>query len=405
LDVSSQSGGATDGAPLDGVRILDLTRLLPGGFATAILADFGAEVIKIEQPGIGDQTRSRTPRLGGTSAQYWVIGRNKRSIAVDLKNERGRDLFLRLSEKADVIIESFRPGVVDRLGISYDVVREVNPKLVYCSLTGYGQTGPLAARAGHDLNYVGRSGILSITGTDEKPVVPGVQIADLGGGAMMVLAGVLAALVKAQVSGRGDYVDVSMTDGAFAWLSIHLGVFFATGDVPGPGSMPLNGMFPCYNVYRCADGRWITVAALEEEFWNVLCAAVGESELVRTQFDPDAIGLWSEVFSRRSSGDWLDLLEQSDACVGPVNTFAEAISDPQIQARAMTVELAADDGMHTQVASPIRFQHGRPPVRTRAPNLGADTFQYLRELGLSDLEIEALHDADVVSQAEDPRPG
>jgi crotonobetainyl-CoA:carnitine CoA-transferase CaiB-like acyl-CoA transferase len=252
--------------PLAGVRILDLTRLLPGGVATGLLADLGADVVKIEQPGVGDYMRWGEPRIGAESAASWVADRNKRSVALDLKQLAAVEALKRLAQHADALIEGFRPGVVDRLGVGYEALRAVNPRLVYCSLTGYGQDGPLAAVAGHDLNYIGRAGVLGITGeADGPPSIPGVQIGDVGAGAMLSALGLVAAVLRARDSGIGDHVDVSMTDGAFAFLSVHLGDFFASGVPPERGRMALNGRDPCYNVYRCADGRYVTVGAARAE--------------------------------------------------------------------------------------------------------------------------------------------
>ena len=235
---------AVAGGLLDGIRVLDLSRLLPGGFGTGLLADLGAEVVKVEQPGLGDYMRWMEPKIGDESAASWVVDRGKRSIAVDLKTERGVEVVRRLARNADAFVESFRPGVVDRLGVGYEALRAENPRLVYCSISGYGQDGPLRRAAGHDLNYIGRAGILSITGADGRPAIPGVQIGDLGGGALVGMVGLLAALVRAARSGEGEYVDVSMTDAAFALLSVHLGDHFATGVVPGPERMLLNGAYP-----------------------------------------------------------------------------------------------------------------------------------------------------------------
>ena len=265
---------------LDGIRVLDLSRLLPGGFGTGLLADLGAEVIKVEQPVVGDYMRWLDPKLGDESAASWVVDRGKRSIGVDLKSPRGVEVVRRLVRSADAFVESFRPGVADRLGVGYEALRAERPDLVYCSISGYGQTGPLRTEAGHDLNYIGRAGLLSITGShDGRPGIPGVQVADLGGGALLAMVGLLAALVRAARTGEGEHIDMSMTDGAFALLSVHLGDYFATGVVPERERMLLNGGYPSYNVYACADGKHLTVGALEEKFFAVVCEVVGRPDL------------------------------------------------------------------------------------------------------------------------------
>ncbi len=382
--------GAAAG-PLAGVRVLDLSRLLPGGFCTATLGDLGAEVVKIEQPGQGDYMRWGDPKFGAESAASWTIDRNKRSVSIDLKNPDGVRALLDLAARAQVVVESFRPGVVDRLGVGYDAVRAVNPAIVYCSITGHGQDGPLRLAPGHDINYVGRAGILSISGpADGLPAVAGVQIADLGTGGLFSAVGILAALYRARETGEGDHIDISMTDGALAWLSIHLEDYFASGVDPGREGMVLNGRFPCYNVYRCADGRHITVGALEEQFWEVLCEKTGRPDLLPTQYDPDAIPLWREVFAARARDEWVELLADG-ACVGPVNDFAEASAEPQVLARGMVIDQEHPEaGTVRQIGSPIKLRDHPVGVRTPAPKLGADTRALLAEAGYPEERIGSL---------------
>jgi crotonobetainyl-CoA:carnitine CoA-transferase CaiB-like acyl-CoA transferase len=376
--------------PLSGYRILDLSRLLPGGFATALLADLGAEVIKIEEPKRGDYMRWGTPRIGERSAHSWITDRNKRSVALNLKHPDGVAAFMALVDRADAVVESFRPGVMDRLGIGYEVLHKRSPGLVVCSLSGYGQDGPLAAVAGHDVNYIGRAGLLSITGTAERPVIPGVQIADLAGGALMSLVGLLAALVRARDTSEGDHVDVSMTDSAFALLSIHLGDHLADGRVPTAEGFALNGRYPCYNVYECADGRWLTVGALEEKFWKALCEEAGASELAATRFDETAVPRWRDLFRCRPRDEWLQRLGP-DTCTGPVNDISEALEDPQLIHRRMMIELEDPEaGPYGQLATPIKMREHPAAITGLAPGLGADTRQYLAEAGFAADEIEGL---------------
>jgi crotonobetainyl-CoA:carnitine CoA-transferase CaiB-like acyl-CoA transferase len=377
--------------PLAGVRVLDLSRLLPGGFCTAALGDLGADVVKIEQPGPGDYMRWGDPKFGAESAASWVIDRNKRSVSLDLKNADGVAALLDLARSAQVVVESFRPGVVDRLGVGYDAVREVNPAIVYCSISGHGQDGPLRLSPGHDINYVGRAGILNITGpADGLPTVPGVQVADLGTGGLFSAVGILAALYRARETGEGDHIDISMTDGAFAWLTVHLEDYFASGVDPGREGMILNGRYPCYGVYRCADGKHITVGAIEEQFWAALCERVERPDLLPTRVDPEAIGTWREVFATRTRDEWVALL-QDEACVGPVNDFAEAASDPQTVARGMVVEQEHPEvGTVRQIGSPVKMRNHPVGVRTPAPKLGADTRALLAEAGYSEERISAL---------------
>jgi crotonobetainyl-CoA:carnitine CoA-transferase CaiB-like acyl-CoA transferase len=382
--------GAAAG-PLAGVRVLDLSRLLPGGFCTALLGDMGADVVKIEQPGRGDYMRWGDPKFGSESAASWTIDRNKRSVSLDLKHPDGVAALLDLARGAEVIVESFRPGVVDRLGVGYDAVRAVNPAIVYCSITGHGQDGPLRDAPGHDINYVGRAGILDICGPkDGLPAVPGVQVADLGTGGLFSAAGILAALLGARATGEGDHVDISMTDGALAWLTVHLEDYFASGVDPGREGMILNGRFPCYNVYACADGRHITVGAIEDQFWSALCEGVGRLDLLPTRVDPAAIPTWREVFLTRPRDEWVAALELT-ACVGPVNDFAEACDDPQSRHRGMIIDQAHPEvGTARQINSPVRLRNRPVGVRTAAPKLGADTRDLLAEAGYSEERIASL---------------
>jgi crotonobetainyl-CoA:carnitine CoA-transferase CaiB-like acyl-CoA transferase len=389
--------------PLAGLRVLDLTRLLPGAFATALLGDLGADVIKIEQPGIGDPMRVYEPRIGDASAFTWVTDRNKRSVALDLRDPRGRDALLRLVAGADVLVEGFRPGVMGRLGLAYDDVIPMNPKLVYCSLSGYGSDGPRSAEAGHDVNYIGRAGLLSTTGVGLRPAIPGVQIADLAGGSLIGVAGLLAALVRAQRTGEGDHVDIAMTDGAFALQAVVLGAYFADGRPPGIEQELLNGRFPCYALYECSDGRYVTVGTLEPPFWNELCEGVGRPDLVETQFDPTALPRWRALFLERTRDEWLALLAGRDACIGPVNDLGEAIDDPQLRHRGMVVELEHPEaGPTPQLGTPIKLRNHPASIRTPAPGLGDATRAVLREAGLDEPAIDALI-ADGVAQELSPR--
>jgi crotonobetainyl-CoA:carnitine CoA-transferase CaiB-like acyl-CoA transferase len=391
--------------PLEGVRVLDLCRLLPGAYATGLLGDLGAEVIKVEQPGVGDPMRVYEPRIGEASAFTWVVDRNKRSIALDLSVPRGVEVLLRLATGADVLVESFRPGVADRLGVGYAAVSSMSPALVYCSISGYGADGPSAFEAGHDINYTGRAGMLSVTGVDGRPAVPGVTFADLAGGSLMGVAGLLAALVHAQRTGRGDHVDVSMTDGAFSLLSLLLGAYFVEGREPGIGTELLNGRYPCYNVYACADGRYLTVGALEEKFWRELCDALGRPDLVPTQFDGRALPVWHELFLERSRAEWLEMLDGRDTCVGPLNDLSEAVDDPQLVHRGMITEQEHPTvGRVRQVGTPIRFRDRATSIRSPAPTLGGSTTALLAEAGYGPEEIEELLSAGVAAGATPGKP-
>src|SRR5260221_1251374 len=265
--------------PLSGIRVLDLTRLLPGPMATLHLADMGADVVKIEDTGAGDYAREMGPLHEGASVFFRLANRNKRGMRLELKNPKGREVFLRLAKKADVVVEGFRPGVMARLGLGYDALAAVNPRLVYCSITGYGQDGPYADRAGHDINYIGYARVGDPIRPEEAPVVPKFQIADLLGGALTSVMGILAALIDARASGRGRHVDVAMTDAVFAHAIFPVLGFLEHGKTPGRGTGMLDAGLPFYNVYPTRDGRWMAVGALERKFWEALCDILGCPEL------------------------------------------------------------------------------------------------------------------------------
>src|SRR5882724_11177708 len=297
---------------LQGIRVLDLSRMLPGPYCSMMLADLGAEVIKIEEPKIGDPTRRSPPMIDAQSAPFAQVNRNKKSIAIDLKHAEGRAIFMKLASTADCVLEQFRPGVVDRLGINYAAVAEVNPRIVYCSLTGFGQDGPHRERSGHDLNYLALSGVLGLT-TDErgKPVIPGVQVADLAG-AMIAGFAILAALLARERTSQGQYLDVSMFDVMLSMLPIPAAHEFAGKSIPVGGKYVLSGQYPFYNVYETSDGNYMTLGALEPKFWANFCRKAGRDDLVPRQFDSgeQRQTLFENVraiFKSRTQSEWVDL--------------------------------------------------------------------------------------------------
>jgi len=381
--------------PLEGVRVLDLTRLLPGGYCTLLLSDLGAGVIKVEEPGRGDYIRWSSPMVEGTSAAHRALNRGKRSITLDLKSSGGPDLLRRLVERSDVLVESFRPGVMDRMGVGHDTLASGNPRLVYCAITGYGQDGPYRDRAGHDINYLGYSGALWLGGSaGSAPQLPGVQVGDLGGGGMMAAVGILAALVERDRTGHGRFIDVSMLDGLVSWLSIHLGTQLADPELLG-SARPLSGDLACYRIYRTGDGRYLTVGALEPQFWRALCQELDCPELVEDQYAPPArqaemAGILQDRFASRSRDEWMDAFASISACVGPVNDLAEAMADPQVSHRRMIAEM---DGQPVGPGPALKL--AVPSSRT-APGLGEHTDEVLTEMGLSADEVSRLHERGVV---------
>jgi len=380
---------------LSGYRVLDLSRLLPGPYCSMMLADLGAEVIKIEEIK-GDPTRMSPPRVGGKGYSFEQVNRNKKSIALNLKSSGGRDVFMRLAANADVILEQFRPGVMERLGIAYEKISAENPLIVYCSLTGFGQNGPHRNRSGHDLNYLALSGVLGLTtDQDGRPVIPGVQIADLAGG-MIAAFGILAALLARQSTGRGQYVDVGMYDVMMSMLPVPAAHQFGGIEIGVGGKYVLSGSDPFYNVYETADGRFMTLGALEPKFWAGFCQTIGREDLIPLQFEQGARreALFAEVrqiFRSRTQSEWIELMREADACCEPVLSLDEAFSHPQARARAMVQSGAGTDSVFKQLGFAAKLSETPARLSTPAPALGQHTDDILSQLGLSLAERETLY--------------
>jgi crotonobetainyl-CoA:carnitine CoA-transferase CaiB-like acyl-CoA transferase len=393
--------------PLSGIRVLDLSRLLPGGFCSLLLADFGADVLKVEDTGAGDYIRWAPPYYEGAedsakSAMFLSLNRNKRSIRIDFKQEAGREVLLALVREYDVVLESFRPGVLDRLGVGYERMREVNPGIVYCAITGYGQTGPKRDASGHDMNYLGLIGLLGLTGErDGPPVQAAGQIADLGGGALMAAFGIMAALRERDGSpdkpgsGEGQLVDVSMADGALSWLAMVAGQYFADGVVPRRGEQMLAGSVICYRPYECADG-WVTLGALEPKFWQAWCRGVGREDLIERQFEKpgfEAHAQVVEVFKGRTRAQWTQFAGEYDCCLEPVLDVDEALASDLVGEREMVVTLdqpGVRDGVR-QLGVPVKL--GRTPGehnRLPGPALGEHTAEVLRAAGYPEERVAEL---------------
>ncbi|MCF8199801.1 MAG: CoA transferase [Sulfuritalea sp.] len=394
--------------PLAGLRILDLTRLLPGPVATMHLADLGAEVIKIEDTGAGDYARAMGPDErannpeGGDSLFFRIVNRNKKSLRLDLKQAAGVEIFLRLARNADVIFESFRPGVVDKLGIGYETVKAINPRIVYCAITGYGQTGPWADLAGHDLNYLAISGLLDQIGTHDgvssgAPAIPNLQIGDLLGGALTPLLGVLAAVIGAKATGQGSHVDVAMTDAVLAHTIFPLVTTLAHGKPAPRGADMLTGGVPCYSVYRTADERYLAVGALEPKFWEQVCSVIDRPDLA-------PFGLASGSEGRRVKSElaaliashplthWQAVFADTDCCVTPVLRIDETLKHPQIVAREMVAEV----GGTKQFAPPYKLSSWPWKDAVPAPKSGTDSDEVLAEVGFTESEIAAFRQARVI---------
>lgn len=389
--------------PLSGYRILDLTRLLPGPFCTWLLADFGADVIKVEDPQLGDYARWAPPLQGKLGAMFVTLNRNKRSITLNLKTEQGKEIFRRLVQQADVLVESFRPGVMDRLGLGYEQLRELNPRLVYCAITGYGQDGPFAQVAGHDINYISYAGMLGLQGDqDGPPTIPSVQVADVGGGALMAAVGILLALLARERTGKGQMVDISMTDGVIAWLQASLPAFLATGQLPQRGMLNLTGEKACYTVYETADGRYLSVGALEPKFWEVFCRGIGRDDFVPRLNAPlaEQQAMKREIAAiirSKPLSHWLAVFEGQDACVAPVLNLDEVIHHPQVQHRQMIIDVEHPlIGTIRQIGFPIKLSETGAQIRMPEPLLGEHTEEILKEIGYDEATIQKWKQENVI---------
>ena len=373
-------------------RVLDLSRLFPGPYCSRILADFGAEVVKIELPGGGDWLRHMPPLAEGESILFQALNRGKKSLTLNLKSDAGRVIFLQLAETADVLLESFRPGVMERLGLGYEKLAEANPRLVYCSLSGYGREGPYRQRAGHDLNYIGLAGLLDLTGARESPpTIPGVPIADLTG-ALWATVGILLALLARERTGQGQWVDGSFLGAALACLPMAVAQYAGKQSVER-GSSDLTGGLICYHVYETQDGKYMTLAALEPEFWAVFCQAVGREDLIEQQFAPTIPGepAYEELcalFRTRTRQEWMELLSGTDSCCEPTYTLEEALASAPVQALGMLTD--------TGLLPPVRLSSRPARLADTAPTLGQHTGSLLAEIGYDSAKVERLRAQGVV---------
>lgn len=381
--------------PLSNVTVIDLTRLLPGPYGTQLLGDLGAEVIKVEEPGVGDYLRSLGSEPDNSMSHYFaMLNRNKKSVTLDLKTDQGRDVFLELAEEADVVVESFRPGVVERLGVDYETVQKQRRDIVYCSLSGYGQTGPYSQLSGHDINYVGVAGILGLNRPkDGPPFAPGTTISDLAAGTFLALSA-MAALH----GDDGEYIDISMTDVATTWTLPYVHRLFAERSEP-PRERTRHQRYPSYGVYRASDGEYVAIGAIEEQFWTNLCEALDLEEHVEHHQSPDEAVRevihtdLQDAFRTRPSDKWVAYLRDYDVPVSPVNDIEAILTDDHIQDRGVIVD---HDELGTQFRFPVRFADDLDEFRRRAPTLGEHTDEVLSRVGRSEEDIEMLHERGVL---------
>ena len=393
---------------LEGVKILDLSRVIPGTFCTMLLGDLGAEVLKIETPGLSEfvgSSRSLQGEENRKKAAYYAPNRNKKSITVNLKSEAGREIFYRLSKQADVIIEGFRPGVAKRLGIDYETISKLNPRIVYCSLSGYGQDGPYQAFPGHDINYIAMAGVLGLIGTSEgPPVIPLNLVADFAGAALYGALGISVALVARNKTGKGQYVDAAYIDGAVSLMTWFTNDYFFEGSVLRRGESWLHGAYPYYGVYETKDGKYITIGCIEPHFWENLCRLLGREDYIHYHFASEHTirkpedKKWDEIrtflkqtFLTKTRDEWFELLTRRDIPAGKVHTPDEVFSDPQVLHRQMVIEVEHSAlGKIKQVGIAPKLSDMPGKVRTLSPLLGEHTNEILQELGYNHKEIENL---------------
>lgn len=380
---------------LDGMRVLDLSRLLPGPYCSMILADFGAEVIKIEEPGRGDYSRSFPPIQNGFGYWHLQLNRNKKSVAIDLKSEAGRAAFLQLAQTADVVMESYRPGVLKRLGIDYETVSKLNPKIVYCAITGYGKQGPLVKQADHDIGYVSLAGIVSMSGEPAgKPAIPGVLMADMNA-ALMAGMSIMMAVRHAEQSGQGQEIDIALYNTALTLMPGAASLYFGSGFVAERGNNWLTGAYANYNIYETRDGRYVSVGCLEKKFWSNLCTALERVDLLDALDEESNHGKVRQelaaIFKTRTMQEWTDYLTGKDTCVTPILNFDEAMAAEQTTANEMVLTAYDDEvGTYKQMGFAMKMSVTPGKLQKRAPKLGEDTEIVLRGCGLDESVLKQL---------------
>jgi crotonobetainyl-CoA:carnitine CoA-transferase CaiB-like acyl-CoA transferase len=375
---------------LSGITVLDLSRLLPGPFCSMILADHGARVISVEDK-----------RFMTDDFFITTVNRNKEHMSLNLKTSEGKEIFFRLVKKIDVLLEGFRPGVVNRLGIDYETICKVNPKIIYCSVTGYGQTGPYKNRAGHDVNFLGHSGVLNLMGEpDRPPSIPGVQIADIAGGGMNAAIGVLLALLARDRTGKGQYIDISMTDGMVNLLPLTLFFRQRTGEDPKRGESLLSHRYAFYNTYETADGRYITIGAVENRFWKQLCEHLGVSDYTHLQYNEnrrqEILDFMRATFKKKTLAQWEAELTDLDICWGRVQNLDEVLQDPLFREREMVVDIKQkNQGKIPTIGVSIKLSETPGTIRTPPVDFGESTVSILQELGYNEDQIKAFADKGV----------
>ena len=376
---------------LSGITVIDLSRLLPGPYCSMILADHGARVIAIEDK-----------RFLADGLFFNLINRNKEHMSLNLKTDEGKEIFFRLVQTADVLLEGFRPGVVNRLGVDYDTVRKVNSKIIYCSITGYGQKGPYRDRVGHDVNYLSNAGVLNLIGEqDRPPSIPGVQIADIAGGGMNAAIGILLALFAREKTGKGQHIDISMTDGMVAFLPAVMFFQQQTGQEPRRANEILSHRYACYNTYETADGQYISIGAVENRFWKKLCEVLAVPQYAELQYDDryrlKIIDFMRETFKKKNLDDWEAEFGDLDICWGRVQSLKEVLTDPIFLERDMVLDIKGKNGKSSKTLGvPVKLSETPGSVRTPPVEFGESTAAILREIGYSEDDVKSLADKNVI---------
>lgn len=381
--------------PLEGIRVLDLSRYLPGPFCTQILADFGAEVIKVEDPRGGDLGRLVPPFIAGESARFYTVNRNKKSLTLDLKQDAGRDIFKKLAARADVIVDQFRPGVMSKMGLGYEELRTINPGLIYCAITGYGQTGPLCDAAGHDLNYMSLAGVTGLTGTHQgMPAISGAQIADITGGTLYGVISILIALISREKTGQGQFCDIAMTDCAISLLAYTLGEWAGWGRLPEMGNDVLTGGYAFYNIYKTRDNKYVSLGAVEDKFWAEFCEKIDRKEYIKLQWDitlqQDMQSDLRAVMLTKTRDEWVEFFAGSDICFTPVLTMEEMCAHPQVAARDMILKVTDVRGSGRDIpvtGVPVKLSDTPGEARLTFPELGEHNQEILKSLGYKARQI------------------
>ena len=389
--------------PLEGIRVLDLSSLLPGSLCTQILADLGADVLKIENPQAGDGFREKPPLVKTMGSYFHMINRNKKAMTLNLRDPAGRDIFLKMVPQADILLDSFRPGSMQRMDLAYEDLKKINPRLIHCSLTGFGQDGPYCDRAAHDINVLGISGILDLLGEKGgRPIVPGVQFAGAGAGSLNAVIGILASLLRRERTGMGQYIDAALLDGLTPFLGLVMSTFLTTGQLPKRGETLVGGGYVFYNIYETSDRKYIVLGCLEEKFWQEFCRAIAREDLIEDQFvagprQDEMITEIQRIMLQKTRQEWLDILSHYDTCVSPVNSLEEALQDPHIQQRGLWFKAQHPvDGEIGQQGFSIKFSEDQPGWRTHPPSFGEHTREILLQMGYNEAAVDDLAEKGVI---------